>query len=187
MKLFFKIFLVVFVVLSFASTSMAQGENFAGVKSGIMMIDLEEFDNIIPIGIMYGHSLSGLVPNLWVEGEFNYGLSGGEAEYYGMKASIDLWTAAVYAAYRYPITDKGYLKGKLGILYESASIDYDFGIYDDYLDDYYVDSSSSDSEIGLSLGIGGGVKLNEKMAVEAEFTMIEADVNYLSVGLNYYF
>ena len=40
----------------------------------------------------------------------------------------------------------------------------------------------SRDDIDLSLGIGGGLKISDKAALELEYTIIESDLDFLSVG-----
>jgi len=44
---------------------------------------------------------------------------------------------------------------------------------------------SSDS--GLSLGIGVGYQFNNKISTELEYTIIEEDIDFISLGVNYSF
>lgn len=153
-----------------AGPSHAQ-ESLLGIKTGSMMIDFLDIDDVVPVGLMYGRSLDDLVSNLWIEGELNYGISGGDL---GASGEFDIMTIGVYAAYRYMLTDAAYLKGKAGILYEDTEID--FGR-----------RTASPSDTGLSLGVGGGFFFTPQLGVEAEYTLIESDIDYLSVGLNFRF
>lgn len=185
-----KIFLFVLIaVFSFVGvTSAEQGERYVGVKTGLMMIDESGVDDIIPLGIVYGQSLEQIFPNLWVEGEFNYGLTGGDLDAGPLSGEVSVWSLAGYAVYRYPLNDAVYLKGKAGLLYESVKAE---------IDDYTVvilgvpitvpGDSETDTDLNFSFGVGGGFKINDKITVEAEFTIIESDIDFLSVGLNYKF
>jgi opacity protein-like surface antigen len=117
------------------------------------------------------------------EGEFNYRISGGDWDYGFGPASatteFKLWTIAGYFAYRYPVGDNLFLKGKAGILYENV----DAEVTLDYMGEHYSYYGGG-TDTGLSIGAGVGMKLSEKLTGEVEFTVIESDVNYLSVGLN---
>ena len=185
-----KIFLFALIAaFSFVGVSSAEeGEMYVGAKTGLMMVDVSSTDDIIPLGVVYGHSLEHLFPNLWVEGEFNYGLTGGDIDSGPASGEVSIWTLAGYAVYRYPLGDAAYLKGKAGLLYERAKVE---------IDDYTMvvlgipltvpGGSETDSDFNLSVGIGAGYKINDRITVEAEFTIIESDVDFLSVGLNYKF
>jgi len=41
-----------------------------------------------------------------------------------------------------------------------------------------MDDAEGVDDAGLSYGIGGGFKLGNKLALEAEYTIVEQDVNY---------
>ena len=47
--------------------------------------------------------------------------------------------------------------------------------------------TSPEPEIELSLGIGGGLRLGEKLMAEIEYTQLEADIGYATIGLNWMF
>ena len=70
--------------------------------------------------------------------------------------------------------DKAYLKGKAGILSEDISISGGF-------------VSGGGSDTGLSLGIGAGYRLSDKFDIEFEYTIVEEDIDFISLGLNYSF
>lgn len=153
---------------------------YVGAKTGMMTIGVSGVDNIIPIGVLAGYEFQ---PRMAIEGEFNYRISGGDWDYGFGPASatteFKLWTIAGYFAYRYPVGDNLFLKGKAGILYENV----DAEVTLDYMGEHYsYDGGGTDT--GLSIGAGVGMKLSEKLTGEVEFTVIESDVNYLSVGLN---
>lgn len=157
--------LLVAVVVFSSTLSIARAEGrFMGVKTGLILIDVSGVDNVIPVGVIYGRELDQITPGFWIEGEFNLGLLGGDVSGGG---DLDIWTIAAYGAYRYPVSDTSYLKGKAGLLYEDVEI-----------------RSVSDDDINLSLGIGGGFKIDDRLTIEAEFTVIESDINFLSVGLH---
>ena len=172
-----KIAIAVLLSAFVAAPAVAASENFIGVKTGQMLVDAPGTDDITSIGVIYGRSFD---KNLSIEGEFNYGIAGGDVNtgFAGVTGEVNVWTLAAYGAYRYPVSDKVYLKGKLGLLYESVEAKASgFGIT--------VSDTATDS--GLSYGIGAGFDISKELAVEAEYTIIEEDINYLSAGLHYKF
>lgn len=161
-------------LLSFTGVSHAkQGDTYGGVKTGFMLISTSGVEDIIPIGLNYGYEIK---KNISIEGEFNYGLLGGKWTPIAGASSIDfkIWTLAGYAVYRYDLDPKIYLKGKAGLLYENVTASTTFG---------GTTYSATDSDIGLSLGGGAGFKLDSKTSMEAELTIIETDIKYLSFGV----
>ena len=172
------LFVTIAMMLVFAGAVSAQ--MYLGAKTGMFMIGVEGVDNIIPIGVMGGFEF---MPNMSIEGEFNYRISGGDWDYVypGVTSTFEwkLWTLAGYFVYRYPLNETLYLKGKAGILYENVTAEVSVDIPG--FGTYSYDASGTDT--GLSLGGGLGMNFNEQFGGEVEFTLIEADINYFSVGL----
>ena len=161
-------------LLSFTGVSHAkQGDTYGGVKTGFMLVNISGVEDIIPIGLNYGYEIK---KNISIEGEFNYGLLGGKWTPIAGAPSVDfkIWTLAGYAVYRYDLDPKIYLKGKAGLLYENLTASTSFGA---------STYSATSSGIGLSFGGGGGFKLDSKTSMEAELTIIESDIMYLSFGV----
>ena len=48
-------------------------------------------------------------------------------------------------------------------------------------------SSVSVDDTGMSYGIGGGFKLSDKIAIEAEYTLVEEDVSYVGATARFLF
>ena len=82
-------------------------------------------------------------------------------------------TLALYGVFRTP--GEFYFKGKAGVLYEDVEVDIPTLF------------SESEDDTGFSAGIGGGWRLNDSGSLEVEFTLIESDLNYLSLGYNIHF
>jgi len=100
----------------------------------------------------------GITDNITAEFEFL------RAEFDTILGDRDLDSKAIYATYR---TDgELYLVGKVGY----ASLDI-----------------ASESESGLSFGIGGGYSVNDSFDVEVEYTILEDDVNFLGLTAKYNF
>jgi hypothetical protein len=173
--------LLVSMMMVFVLAGSAAAQMYLGARTGMMMLDVEGVDNIIPIGVMGGYEF---MPNMSIEGEFNYRISGGDWDYNypGITSTFewDLWTLAGYFVYRYPLNESLYLKGKAGLLYESVTAEVSFDIPG--LGPFSYDASATDT--GLSVGGGLGMNFNERFGGEVEFTMIESDVNYISAGIH---
>ncbi len=107
-----------------------------------------------------------------IEGEYTDTVSEGDATFGGIHGEWEIETYAIYGVFRTRGTL--FFKGKIGYLHEDVSSTVGgFG------------ATGSDS--GLSLGIGAGLRIGHHGSIELEYTIIEEDVDYLSVGLNYYF
>lgn len=148
---------------------------YIGVKGGPMSIShgIPFNDDGVLMGILFGYD----IPNngFAIEGEFNTTVSKAsskDASY----SDLGVTTLAGYGVYR--TAGRFYFKGKLGLLYE------------------YLTSSVSGGGItvdvdgpglAISLGVGGGVRVSDRLSAEIEYTSIEADIGYASVGLNWRF
>lgn len=159
--------------LAFSGPVLAAGNPFyVGVKGGTMMVDLSEYDNASSAGVLLGYRItddtSGSVA---VEAEFTDS-SSADITVLGMTGKWDINTFAGYLAYRSP--GDLYFKGKIGYLNEDLNVN-------------IVGANISGSDSGLSIGVGGGFKLGTNVALEAEYTVIEQDVNFLSLGVNFSF
>ncbi|RLU01289.1 outer membrane beta-barrel protein [Ketobacter sp.] len=163
--------------LSAAMLMAASGPLFAqdpgvyiGVKGGSFKIDAEELDSNDPNGkgFLVGYNLGNGAAIEFEHNKsdtFHAGLSG----YYGPQVEGEIETSALYFAYRSQGTV--FFKVKGGILKEDVTAE----AYGD---------SADESDTGLSVGAGFGFNLGDVAQIEAEYTIIEEDVGYLSLGLN---
>ena len=159
--------------LAVAGAAQAEGKIYVGGKIGVMDADLPGFDNAYAGGVYGGYNLLGkdahfaadlMGGTLAVEGEVLLTLSKGDAAAAG---KWDITSFGAYAAYRHPITDYFYLKGKLGL------VRYDI--------DTTLASANSGIETQLAAGVGAGWKVGPG-SLEAEVTTYESDVLFLSAG-----
>lgn len=155
------------------STPAAGNLVYLGVKGGIMDNDAPGTDYAVNLGAFGGYNLMGegaRYPRnlgggtLSVEGEFTVSVLKGDTSAYG---DWNIMTLAGYAAYRFPLQNNFYLKGKAGV--RRIDVDTD------------VPAAWDGTDTGLSVGLGAGWKLN-KGNVEAEVTVIENDITFVSVG-----
>ncbi|MFA0811736.1 porin family protein [Microbulbifer epialgicus] len=151
------------VALVCSAAAQAEGAYVGGVF-GVMKTDVSGVSGDSPLnaGIRAGYTWN----SGWgVEAELTDSLVEGEFDSYWGDENYSFATMALYATYR----SQGdiYFKGRLGYLREELYVDY-FGEY---------------SDSGTSAGIGAGFKLTEKVTFEAEYTIIEADVDYWSGSL----
>ena len=146
----------------FAASSSA----YMGVKGGLMLTSISDLSSATNIGGVIGYHISGS-SGLAIEAEFTFTAIAGDASF---SSEWDVTTAAVYLAYR--SAGDMYFKTKVGFLNEDVTISNDFfGV------------SGTDS--GASYGVGFGKKLGGSNSVEVELTIIEEDINFLSVGYNF--
>ncbi len=147
---------------------------YIGAKVGSFKIDgssglnMEDANSIGVIGgYHFGSGFSG-------ELEYNSGDDFAITGAANGTGSID--TLGIYVAYRLkPAADNSfYVKMKAGFLNEDVTISGAGG-------------SASTTDTGLSLGAGVGFQITPNIMMEAEYTLIEQDVNLISAGLNYQF
>jgi hypothetical protein len=158
-----------------ATAAIAAGESpYVGGKIGPMMHDNSSFKDATNIGAYAGVKVLDFKQNgsLSAEAEITTTISKGKVDAAGASGKWDVTTVGGYAVYR---TDGDvYFKGKAGLNHRdvSASIS---GV------------SGTGGDFKLGLGVGGGWKLDRKIAIEIEFTHLDSDINYLSAGALYRF
>ena len=161
--------------LTAAGAAQAAGKIYVGAKVGVVQADISGFDNAFNAGVYGGYNMLGkdahfaadlMGGTLAVEGEVTLSIAKGDA---GVLGDWDLTSFGAYAAYRHPLTDYFYLKGKLGL------VRYDL--------DTTVASVSSGTETTLAAGIGAGWKVGPG-SIEAEITTYESDVLFVSAGFH---
>lgn len=151
---------------------------YLGVKAGRLMLDLSstgfetEDPNTFSItgGYQFANGFSAELEYI-PQTEADFGINGVRL------GTVEVQTVGVYAAYRIkPSTGSAYFKLRGGLLNENvdAAVGGAAGSY-----------STSDS--GLSFGLGAGFNLTQNVMLEAEYTIIEQDVDFLSAGLNFKF
>lgn len=145
---------------------------------------------------------------------YNPGLSMGEIRdlYPFAEASVDInvdagiETTAIYGVYR--SSGNVYFKAKAGYLREKATFAASINALDFYVvssfaapmeftltkdDEGFKDfdnqelGSMSESDSGFSGGLGLGYNLNHRFFAEVEYTLVEDDVDFYSLSINYTF
>lgn len=139
---------------------------YIGVKGGSFLIDAEEMDTNNPNarGFVLGYNL-GEGPAIEFERNSSDSFYAGYLYYYPIEGEIE--TTALYFAYR----SEGafFFKVKGGILKEDVK---------------FKENGRTESDTGLSVGGGLGFNLGDVAQLEAEYTIVEQDVSYLSLGFN---
>ena len=150
----------------------AENPLYIGLKAGKMVIDVPEYVDANSTGFVVGYKIfDNTSGSFAVEGEYTKSTQE-NITVSNVTGKWDIDTLAVYLAYR--SGGDLYLKGKIGYLRENINVS-------------IVGASISGSDNGLSAGIGGGWKLGKKAALELEYTIIEQDANFISVGVNFSF
>lgn len=158
-------------LFSLALTTSAWAETetgfYIGLTAGSDKIDAEGVDDASGAGIMAGWRFN---KNFALE--FAGHASEADADDLLTGCVFEVDTAALYLAAR--SSGQLYAKGRVGVLSETITP----------RDTCAFAPEETDS--GLSAGIGGGVRLGQA-ALELEYTMVEADVNRLSLSVLYNF
>ncbi len=174
--------MILALAASFAAvgTAQAAGKIYVGGKASYVDADLAGFDPAVNLGVYGGYNLLGRDSHfaadlkggtLAAEGEVGLTVIDGDA---GLAGDWDMTSIAVYAAYRHPITDYFYLKGKLGLVrYE----------IDTSLPAPALVAGALGTETKLAAGVGAGWKVGPG-SLEAEITTYESDVLLVSVGFH---
>lgn len=166
-------------VAAMPETQSAAPHLYIGAKAGIMDLDSQgnaSFDPAVNIGVYggynffgaqsrFGHDLGG--GTFSAEGEFTLTLLDGDVDVGAASGDWDVLTLAAYGAYRIPVSQSAYLKGRAGLHWIDA--------------DTSPSTPGDDSDTGLSFGIGAGFDLGAGQ-LETELTVMDSDLLFLSVG-----
>jgi len=157
--------------------AQAAGKIYVGAKLAVADADIPAFDNAHQAGIYGGFNLLGKDSQfgqdlrggtLSVEGEVQTTVVKGDA---GASGDWNLTSLGLFAAYRHPLTDYLYLKGKAGIVRYDIDVDVPLG------------PAVAGTETSLALGIGAGMVVGPGR-LEVELATYESDVNVVSVGFH---
>jgi len=158
----------VFIALcSIGITQAADDPWYAGVKAGQFRVDESEYDKANGAGGILGYKFSN---SLAVEGGYSTTGTDGGLKVSGVEGTWNVEAYAVHFAYRSEGTF--YFKGKAGYLHENVGVD-------------IAGASVSGSDSGASYGIGLGWRPVKDISFELEYTAIEKDVNFITVGINF--
>jgi hypothetical protein len=135
-----------------AAQPAPSSEFYFGVKGGLMDPDGKNNDAAFNIAAVVGQPIQRYLS--W-EGELSASLSDGEVA----GRDWDVNSIAGYGVFR--TEGKVMLKGKLGLAYWDAA---------------------DDDDLSLSLGVGVDIRLAKNGALEVEFTQIDDQIDFLSVG-----
>ena len=148
---------------------------YVGIKGGQFQIDINASDNIedpSAFGFVAGFKFNRFIG---LEFERNESDDAEVKSWYSSVDKLSITTTALYFVFRTP--GDVYFKVKSGILREEV----DTTCHSCFNDD------GSENDTGLSLGVGLGFMPVKSVSLEAEYTLIEEDVGYLSAGINFHF
>ena len=162
--------LAIALLSSVSTLSLAESDTanrvHAGVKLGGAISGLDDFDNGNAFGFQLGFNF-----NNNFSAEFEYTKSNLDGPF---DVELDTSSFGVYGTYR--SSGQVYFLGKVGFI----DLDITF-------ESEQFSTSVSESETGLSYGIGGGYKITDSLGVEAEYTILDADLSTLGIVARYTF
>jgi len=135
-----------------------------GVHGGIMDQDVSGLDNAMNAGVGFGYDFGRFA----LEGMYSTSLSKGDARIGSLTGDWDVSVLAAYGVCR--TLGQYYLKAKVGYLNEDVKIS-------------VSSASSSGSDSGASFGFGGGVRFGQGHSAELEYTVIEENINFISLAV----
>ncbi len=160
------------ILLALSGGAQAEGL-YIGAKTGLVTVDDSAFDDALNAGVLVGYEVPAEGSLSWaIEAELTTSVSDGDFEAFGVKGDWNIDTQALYGVMKFG--DSLYGKIKLGVLREDVSASAGG-----------VSADASDS--GLAWGLGGGFRATDYLDVEAEYSQIESDAAFISVGVNYHF
>ncbi|MBH0063602.1 MULTISPECIES: porin family protein [Psychrobacter] len=154
-----------------AATSYSNGytgQPYIGAKVGQFDLDIDNADDPTAYGVYGGYNFDS---TFGVEAEY---VGSDDADY--RNGDLDAKTYGAYGTARYQFPNTGlYAKGKLGVAKTEVEGDYTNGL---------VKVSNSSSDTGIAGGVGLGYSVNPNFGVEAEYSMMDSDVDakLLTVG-----
>lgn len=170
------------MAVAVSAPTYAETGFYAGIKTGTITVDENEIDDLKDTSVEIDDgTLGGLLFGYQFNNEvaIEVDIAGSELDLDNFPGyeSIDMGLFGMYVAYR--STGQWYFKGRAGLLSRSIELN-------------AVNPSNpltpedDDSESSLSIGFGGGVRV-EQFSIEAEFTTVEDGVNTFSLNGLYRF
>ena len=168
------IFLVVMTAVFLSLGPAVAGTVYLGAHGGKVLLKQGAKDELnedhFSGGLLVGvDALETKEVILAVEADFAIPLSKGTSEDFG---EWKLSTVGLYGGLRLG-KKVVYLKIKAGLIYENLEVE--------------APQSQGADDLGLSLGLGGGFRLVERIFLEIEGVIIDKNMGYLRAGAGYHF
>jgi hypothetical protein len=164
----------------------AEDERFANVQA--VLPQISGFGGGFGIAVAVQQPRPDLHPNASLQAEFTRTLSPPSDSFSGLAGDITLkvsyFTLAGYLVWTSPINEKTSWHGKIGLLYESITVDANVDL-EGFEDEFTI--SESGSGIGISYGAGLTYLMDDRKKFIAEYTVIEADISHISGGFQFSF
>ena len=143
----------------------AMADMYFGVNAGPMMLDGASYDDPVNAGVLIGKEWGVVAGDIGVQAEFTTTVNDGSLVVFPNVYPVSVNTQAIYGAFR--TAGPVYLIAKAGVLREEVEV-----------------GSASVTDNGLSGGVGVGFSVGVAQ-LELEYTVVEQDINYLSLGVRF--
>jgi len=167
--------LLVSTVAAATLSTAVFADTYAG--AGLALENVDGLDSGFSLVLNGGKTLDDVkVGNgsLAIEGEFSYSIVPPSYSWWRTTTDVTYMTLSGYAAYIYDINKDFYVKPRAGLTYVSGSVSGGGAVTSD--------------GIKLTIGVGGGYKLNKQMNIFADLNMISfGDMTHLTAGVEYHF
>ena len=161
------------LMMGTVSITHAAGGWYLGPSAGIMNAGVSGFDDATNAGFLLGYEFFNLEQfHVSAETEFTTTISDGDVKLGGQKGDWDIDTRSVYVAAR--VGDTWYMKVRFGAAWSDVSAKAG-GV------------SASNSDTSISWGGALGWNFDQHWAIQADGVMVDPDVNYWNLGVNYRF
>lgn len=141
---------------------------YFGIKAGTMDADADGFKDASNLGLFAGYTFTqDATGELSAEGEYTRTFDKGDVRAGPVRGDWDVESLAGYLAYR--TAGSVYVKAKGGYLWRDISVD-------------GLGRGIEGSDTGFSYGAGVGGRFSNKAGIEIEYTVIDDDISFLSLG-----
>ncbi len=161
------------LMLGGVSITHAAGGFYLGPSVGIMDASVSGFDDATNAGVLLGYDFFNLEQlHISAETEFTTTISDGDVKLGSQKGNWDIDTRGIFVAAR--VGDTFYIKVRYGVVWSDVSVK---------VGGLSVSNSDSSGSWGGALGWD----FTEHWAVQADGTLVDPDVTYWNLGVNYRF
>lgn len=153
------------------SAGAAQNPVYFG--GGVAIQSVPAYDDGLALDLKAGMKLDQVSPGFGLEGELTQSISEPEPDdFRGFGGDVAFTTLGGYATYMVPLPNRRVsLKARFGLVWERID----------------PERGDTDTEVGLSWGLGGEYRVNNQVSAFVEYTRIESDLSHLSGGMLVHF
>ena len=165
--------MLMLLMMGGVSITHAAGGLYLGPSVGVMDANVSGFDEATNAGILLGYEFFNMEQfHISAETEFTTTISDGDVKRAGQKGDWDIDTQAVFVSAR--VGDTFYMKARFGVVWSDVSVQ-------------FAGSSVSNSDSSISWGSSIGWNFTEHWAVQADGSLVDSDIIYWNLGVNYRF